>query len=300
MIERDVDEIDEEGSQRRPRPGDKEILGLEAQEGQVLAGQVAAPLAQVARDVTEHVRQLERLAEADPERRHLLEVPVPETRTMGHVHLGPEFTDAARDEIRVAVELGARVERGEPALVFAWEAREVLRHAFNDGVEDAAHLPAVVGQEHPVGLQALGKPLEQRALRAEVLNAPHGMDDGFQAAALRAVELGAQRGEVRDALMAVDQPGIRDRVGGASQQIGQADGGPDGGGEDGEREVKGAADALEQGGGQVGRLHVQSPSGAGRREGSRCEAASAAAPRGVLSLSARLGATPLISNGHVR
>jgi hypothetical protein len=59
----------------------------------------------------------------------------------------------------------------------------------------------------------------------------------------------------RDALVAVDETGVGDRIGGASQEIGQADGGPDGGRQDGEREIKGAADAFEQGGGRIASGH---------------------------------------------
>ena len=56
----------------------------------------------------------------------------------------------------------------------------------------------------------------------------------------------SQRLQVLDALGAGDEPRVGDRVGGASEQVCQAERFPEGAGEDGEGEVEAAADLPEQ------------------------------------------------------
>ena len=45
---------------------------------------------------------------------------------MRDVHVGPELAHAARHQVGVAVEVGARLERGELALVLAGKDAQVL------------------------------------------------------------------------------------------------------------------------------------------------------------------------------
>ena len=91
MVERHVEQLDEERPERVARGRVEKIARLETQERQVPARQIAAALAQVARDVTQHVGELEALAEAHAERGHLRRLPVAEPGPVGDVDVGPEL-----------------------------------------------------------------------------------------------------------------------------------------------------------------------------------------------------------------
>src|SRR5881296_554846 len=92
--------------------GLEEVLRDEAESPEVGRGQVTAAVSEVARDVAEHVGHLERLAEAHARSTLLARVPAPEPWAVGDAERRPEGADAAGDEVRVAVELVERVERG--------------------------------------------------------------------------------------------------------------------------------------------------------------------------------------------
>src|SRR5439155_1240202 len=130
----------------RSGPGLQEILRDEAEGPEVGRGQVAAAVSEIARDVTEHVRHLEGLAEAHALLTLLAQVPAPEAWAVGGVQNRPEGADAAGDEVRVAVELVERVEGGQARGIFPGEAGEVEEHAGRQRGEDRADFGAVRGR----------------------------------------------------------------------------------------------------------------------------------------------------------
>src|SRR5262249_13189961 len=151
--------------------------------------------------------------EADAQRLHLLEIPVPEPGPVGDVNLRPELAHAAGDQVRVAVQVVARFERGQSALVFTGKAAQVFGHALEDGLEDVADPSAVRLGQGRVGREAFGQAREQGALGLEGLDVAGGGDHGGEPARDDLVELGAEGDEVGDSLPAVDQPRVGDRVG---------------------------------------------------------------------------------------
>ena len=64
---------------------------------------------------------------------------------MGHVHLGPELTHAARHQVGVAVEILAGLERGQLALVLAREDAQILDLPLDDRAEHRAYAPWSAG-----------------------------------------------------------------------------------------------------------------------------------------------------------
>src|SRR3989454_6493929 len=113
VSERGREEPPVEWAHARSGPGLQEVLRDEAEGPEVGRGQVAAAVSEIARDVTEHVRHLEGLAEAHALLTLLAQVPTPEAWAVGGVQNRPEGADAAGDEVRVAVELVERVEGGQ-------------------------------------------------------------------------------------------------------------------------------------------------------------------------------------------
>ncbi len=169
-----------------------------------------------------------------------------EPRPVGDVDLRPELADAAGHEVGVAVQIVARFQGGEAALVLAGKAAQVLGHSLDDGLEDMADAPAVRRGQRLVSREALGQALEQGALGLEGLDAAGGGDDGGEPARGQAVELVAEGEQMGDPLLPADQAGVGDGVGRPGKEICQPQDGPDRSREDREGQVERAADALEK------------------------------------------------------
>ena len=178
-----------------------------------------------------------------------------QARAVGHVHLGPELADAAGHQVGVAVEILACLEGGELALVLAREDAQVLDLSLDDGLEHRPDAGLIRRGQGPEGGQALGQALEQGALGVERLGGGQRVGHRGEMSRVAVAERRAHRLEVRDARAAVDQPGVRDGVGGPRQEIREADGGAHRGGQDREREVKGPADPPEERGGEIRSRH---------------------------------------------
>jgi hypothetical protein len=163
---------------------------------------------------------------------------------MREVHVRPELADAAGHQVGVAVELRERVERGETASVLTGEAPEVEQHAVGQRREDAAHAGQIGGGQTGDPGQRLVHALEQPPLGVVLL--PRRAGPGHRAGVAGSGVSTAQRLEVEDPLGPRDQPGVGDRVGGAGQQIRQAQGLAKRTGQDRQREVEAATDLAEQ------------------------------------------------------
>src|SRR5438552_10706593 len=140
--------------------------------------EVAAADPEVAREIPEHIRQLQRLAEPHAARLHERQVPAGEPPAVGHVDLGPELADRSGDEIRVAVEVVQRLDRSECVRRLAREVREVEEHPLRDRRQRYPDAGGVGGGEPAEGDEALGQPLEQPALGRIVLDLREGGQTG--------------------------------------------------------------------------------------------------------------------------
>ncbi len=209
---------------------------------------------EVAGHIAQHIGELQRLAEADAELPHGRQIPAPEPRSVRPVHVGPELPHAACDQVGVAVQVLVGLECGELALVLARKQAQVLRHAFDDRLDDGAHAIPVLPGECPVGRQAVGEPLEQLALGRQRPGAGGG-DDVGEPLGLRPGHLCPERLQVGDPGAAFDETRVGDRVGRAREEVGEPYGGPDGGRQDGQRDIEGAADPFQQGGGEIASGH---------------------------------------------
>ena len=81
----------------------------------------------------------------------------------------------------------------------------------------------------------------------------------LEAARTGRVEFPAKRRQVQEPLSARQKPRVGDGVGGAGEEIGQADGGADLPRQHRQGEIEGPADSLEEGAGQVRTGQVLSP-----------------------------------------
>ena len=174
---------------------------------------------------------------------------------MGHVHLGPELAHAARHQVRVAVEVLVRLERGELAFVLPREDAQVLGLPLDDRVEHRVHARAVGRRQGAVGGQAVGQPLEERALRGEGLRRGGGAHERAEGFPVGRGERGAQRFQVDDARGPGNEPRIRDGVGGAREEVREPDGRPHRPGQDREREIERSTDPPEERGGEIASGH---------------------------------------------
>ena len=197
-------------------------------------------------------------------------IPVGEAGPVRHVHLGPELAHAARHQVGVPVEVGARLERGELALVLAGKDAQVLRHALDDGGEEPSHARLIGRGERPIGREdrragaraagarraATASPPRRRRWRRCGPPAP-GCSSSPSAA------------EVDDPRAPLDEARVGDGVRRPGEEIGEPDGGAHRGGQHRQGQIEGAADLLEERGGEVAPRHedlVHDPldSGAGR------------------------------------
>ena len=150
---------------------------------------------------------------------------------MGHVDLGPELADRPGDEVGVAVEIVQRLDRSERLRRLAREVREVEADPLRDRRERRPDARGV-GRGEPVeGGEALGQPLEQPALGRIVLDLREGGQTGD--APPRGEGL-SERLELAEAVLPVDEPRVGDGVGGAGEEVGEADRRPHALGENGQ------------------------------------------------------------------
>ena len=208
-------------------------------------GDVAAAVTEIARHVAQHVRHLQRLAEAHALRAHARDVPAGEARAMRHVHVGPELADASRDEVDVAVEVGERAERGEVRGVLAAKGDEVERHAARERREHVADGAPVGRRQALEARDRFRQPREQLGLRAvrpmRAARGGHAGDIGRCAAERR-----AQRLEMGEPRLTRDEPRVGHGVRRAREEVGEPDGRAEIARQDPEREVEASADSAQQ------------------------------------------------------
>ena len=164
---------------------------------------------------------------------------------MRHVELRPEFPDAARDQIRVAVELVHGLERREVRAVLAGKRLEIEHHPARQRREDLSHGVAVGRGEAPEPGDRLRQPFEELRFRARRLVRAAGGAHG--AHVVRCVtERRAERLEVREPRRPCKDPRVGDGIRGTREQVREADGLAKTVGKDGEREIEAAADPAQQ------------------------------------------------------
>ena len=163
---------------------------------------------------------------------------------MGHVKTRPELADAARDEIRVSIQLLGSVERAQRRRVFTRKALQIEELARRDRVEHAAHVrPIAVGERGGAPHDVLDA-LEQRALGKVMLRRRTGARDRFQIGR-RARVRASERFEMRDTLGSRDQARVGDGVARAGEQVGETDRLAQRRGENPKRKIEASADPLE-------------------------------------------------------
>ncbi len=176
---------------------------------------------------------------------------------MRHVDIRPELSDAAGHQVRVAVQILARLERRQLAFVLSRKQAEVVDHALDDGLDDLLDTDPVIRGQGAKRREAVGQPFEQIAFGRQRLRAD-GVADGGEPARLGSASSRPECFEMGDAGATFDQARVGDRIGCAREEIGEADRGPDRGRENGEREVERAADAFQQRGGEIASGHEAS------------------------------------------
>ena len=246
MLERLAQQAIEQPARGR-RPGRiEQVARRQAQRRQLAGRQVTTAVAQVRRHVAQDVRQLQGLAEPHAGGAHGRDVPAGEPWPVSDVHPRPELADAAGDQIRVAIEVGQRVERGQGGGVLAGKAFEVEALALGDRGEHRAHGRAVGGREEIDATQRLADTLQQLALGGVGLQRRAGARKRGRVAPGRPGVGGAQGREVAQPLGARQEPRVRHRVARARQQIREADGLTQRARQDCEREIEASTDPPEQ------------------------------------------------------
>ena len=225
--------------------------GVGAGGAQFIGGQVAAACAQVGGGVAQDIHELEALAVADAEAGQLGRVQRRVAWQMLEAEPGPEFADAAGDEVGVFVERRGVRQRDDAGGI--GETLQVQRLAADDLREHGGDLRAVRGGER-------GEPVERFAEAREE----------FRLAGMGGAQIALERGkavaraggnhlaEGREMLEAQGRRrirGIGDGVAGAREQVGEADGRAQCRGQDADGEVKRARDAREQRPAEIARAH---------------------------------------------
>ena len=167
-----VDQRVQERADAREHRGPEQVLGGQIEPCEVRAREVAAPEPEVARQVAEHVDELEPLAEARPERPHPRQVPSRAARPVGRRHVRPELAHAARVHVGVAIQVGARLEGADEEGHLWREVLEDLDHGLGEGEEDARGAGAVPRLERAVRRQDVGQAREQEPLRGRLVSRP--------------------------------------------------------------------------------------------------------------------------------
>jgi hypothetical protein len=186
------------------------------------------------------------------------------SREVGVGHFGPEFADAACDQVRVSVQLLPLLEGDDLAGVLVREGAQIELHARREGRDDVADGVAVrrahLREQRQRGSEGLEKELFV-GLRLVTRDLGHTGQGFFVGSA---VDLSAQGQEQLETLAGRDQRGVRDGVRGACEEVGEANRIAHSGGKDAQREIEGAGDALQKRAEKEGSRGIM-------HESSRCE-----------------------------
>ena len=170
---------------------------------------------------------------------------VDECPAAGYVKGRPELAHAARDQVGVVVQVGARGEGRQVRRILARKALQIENLPGRDGGEDAPDLGAVGLTQEVDPSRDLVDALEEPALPWLRLTRSARGGDGMDVDPFSRVGA-AQRLQVSEAIRAGDEPGVGHGVARASEQIRESDGFAHVPGQDGKRQVETAAHVPEK------------------------------------------------------
>ena len=211
-------------------------------------GEVAAAGAEVGGEVAEDVHELEAFAEIRAEPAQVGEAEVGAVRQVVKAQAGPEFADAAGDEVGVFVEFGGALE-GDDAASFA-KAGEVEGLAADDFVEHADNLPTLFLVEDGEPGEAVAEAGDERTFA--IVRGGDFLAQFVEALGLAGADHLPKGREMFQPRGDGHGGAVGDGVAGAGEQVGEADGAAQHGGQQPDAEVERTRDAGEQRPAEVG------------------------------------------------
>ena len=211
----------------------EEVGRPQTEPGEAVGGEIAAAQAEIPRKVTENVDELKSLAKTDAAFAQCGKIERCFGKQVRAAHLGPEKAHASGNAEGVVVQLGNGREGddGRGAVrngrgPFGVEPAQVEFLAAGDGREDFADAPPVFGRKRGENREGVFDPFEQDPFArggGAVFLTPRKPAQVQRVGPLP-LDAAAQMIEHGEALGGRHEPGVGQGVGGAGEQIGEADG----------------------------------------------------------------------------